>query len=49
VVSDLLIFSRSGPLGDQAWLGLAIWGLYFGGQVLICLGVSRALQTQAGA
>jgi len=49
VVSDLLIFSRSGPLGDQAWLGLAIWGLYFGGQVLICLGVSRVLQAQAEA
>ncbi len=47
VVSDLLIFSRSGVLAGQAWLGLAIWGLYFGGQVLICLGVSRTLDAQA--
>lgn len=49
VVSDLLIFSRSGVLAGQAWLGLAIWGLYFGGQVLICLGVTRALEPQAEA
>jgi hypothetical protein len=49
VVSDLLIFSRSGVLAGQAWLGLAIWGLYFGGQVLICLGVARVLEPQTEA
>lgn len=49
VVSDLLIFARTGPLTGQAWVGLAVWGLYFGGQVLICLGVARALEAQAEA
>lgn len=43
VVSDLLIFARAGPLVDAAWIGLAIWGLYFAGQTLICLGVTRSL------
>lgn len=43
VASDLLIFARSGPLHGAAWIGLAIWGLYFTGQVLVCLGVTRAL------
>ncbi len=49
VVSDLLIFARSGPLTGQAWVGLAVWGLYFGGQVLICLGVTRTLESQVEA
>lgn len=40
VASDLLIFARAGPLAHAAWIGLAIWGLYFAGQVLICVGVS---------
>jgi uncharacterized membrane protein YhhN len=39
VASDLLIFARGGPLAHAAWIGLAIWGLYFAGQVLICVGV----------
>lgn len=43
VGSDLLIFARAGPLHGAVWIGLAIWGLYFTGQVLICLGVTRAL------
>jgi len=43
VASDLLIFARSGPLADAAWIGLAIWGLYYLGQLLICLGVTGAL------
>ena len=43
VASDLLIFARAGPLQGAAWIGLAIWGLYFTGQVLVCLGVTRAL------
>lgn len=43
VVSDLLIFARAGPLAHAAWIGLAVWGLYFLGQTLICLGVTRTL------
>lgn len=43
VVSDLLIFGRMGPLPDNFIVGLAVWGLYFGGQLMICLGVTRTL------
>jgi uncharacterized membrane protein YhhN len=43
LVSDLLIFARSGPLHGAAWLGFAIWGLYFVGQAMICTGVVRTL------
>ncbi|MDB5422782.1 MAG: lysoplasmalogenase [Phenylobacterium sp.] len=43
LASDLLIFARMGPLAGAAWLGLAIWSLYFAGQVLIVLGVTRTL------
>lgn len=43
VVSDLLIFARAGALEHAAWIGLAIWGLYFLGQTLICIGVTRTL------
>lgn len=43
-VSDLLIFLRTGrPALDTLPVGLTVWGLYFGGQVLIALGVSRTL------
>lgn len=42
VVSDLLIFARVGPLAGQPWLGLAIWGLYFAGQALVCVSVAQA-------
>ena len=43
VVSDLLIFARSGPLAGQAWVGYGVWGLYYFGQLMICLGVVRTL------
>lgn len=43
VVSDLLIFARAGALEHAAWIGLAIWSLYFLGQTLICVGVTRTL------
>ncbi|MBU4435274.1 MAG: lysoplasmalogenase [Alphaproteobacteria bacterium] len=43
LVSDLLIFGRSGPLPDSFAVGLAIWGLYYFGQMLICVGVTQAL------
>ncbi|MFZ5718440.1 MAG: lysoplasmalogenase family protein [Pseudomonadota bacterium] len=40
VVSDLLIFLRTGrPALDIFPMGLAVWGLYFGGQALIATGV----------
>lgn len=41
--SDLLIFARGGPLGGLAWVSFAVWILYFGGQTLITLGVTRTL------
>ena len=43
VASDLLIFAREGALAGAAWIGLAIWGLYYFGQMLICVGVTGAL------
>lgn len=44
LVSDLLIFARMGPLTDSFETGLAVWGLYFAGQLMICLGVTGALE-----
>ncbi len=44
VLSDLLIFARLGPLPDNLTTGLAVWGLYYFGQMLICVGVAGALQ-----
>lgn len=46
VVSDLLIFGRLGPLPDNLVVGLAVWGLYYFGQMLICVGVAKALEPQ---
>lgn len=43
VVSDLFIFAREGPLKGVAWVGLAVWGLYYFGQLLICVGVTGRL------
>ncbi len=39
VVSDLLIFSRMGPLRASPLPDLLIWPLYYLGQLLICTGV----------
>jgi len=47
VVSDLLIFGRLGPLPDNLVTGLAVWGLYYFGQLLICVGVAANLPTTA--
>lgn len=43
VISDLLIFARLGPLAGRPWVGAAVWITYFGGQLLIVLGVTRTL------
>lgn len=48
VLSDLLIFARLGPLPDNLAVGLAVWGLYYFGQMLICVGVANRLQPRAG-
>lgn len=49
VVSDLLIFARLGPLPDNLATGLGVWGLYYFGQLLICLGVARELESRRPA
>lgn len=43
VVSDLLIFARMGPLSGSMLAGIAIWAFYYGGQMLITLGVTQGL------
>ena len=43
LASDLLIFARMGPLAGAFGVGLAIWLLYYVGQVLIMLGVTSVL------
>ena len=41
--SDLLIFLRTGrPMLDIPPTSVAVWGLYFAGQTLVTLGVTRA-------
>jgi uncharacterized membrane protein YhhN len=46
LASDLLIFARSGPLaGGGAWMGFAVWSLYFAGQALVATGVVRTLES----
>ena len=45
VVSDLLIFSRAGPLAGSFVPRLLVWPLYFAGQALIASGVVGALKT----
>lgn len=44
VVSDLLIFSRMGPLAASPLPGLLIWPAYFAGQALIAWGVVTGLE-----
>ena len=45
VVSDLLIFSRFGPLEGSVVPSLLIWPTYFAAQALIAWGVSQALSS----
>ena len=49
VVSDGLIVARMGPLADMFGTSLAVWLLYYIGQLLICVGVSRTLTRSLGA
>ena len=49
LASDLLIFARMGALEGAAWAGLAIWLLYYFGQFLITLGVTRVLSARGAA
>jgi uncharacterized membrane protein YhhN len=46
VVSDLLIFANETVLAGAEWTGFAVWALYFVGQLLIVLGVTRTLANQ---
>jgi uncharacterized membrane protein YhhN len=48
LASDLLIFARMDVLENAAWVGLAIWALYFGGQLLIVIGVTGTLAASQG-
>jgi len=43
--SDLLIFARMGALETAAWVSPAIWLLYYLGQLLIFVGVTRSLRS----
>ena len=43
VLSDLLIFARLGPPPSGLLVSLAVWGLYYFGQMMICVGVARTL------
>ncbi len=46
-VSDLLIFSRMGPLAQSPLPDLLIWPLYYFGQFLICVGVVGELRRRS--
>ncbi len=46
-LSDLLIFSRMGPLDHSALPDLLIWPLYYFGQFLICTGVVGELHRRS--
>jgi uncharacterized membrane protein YhhN len=45
-VSDLIIFARTGRFEGELFAGLAVWGLYYFGQLMICTGVSKVLTRQ---
>jgi uncharacterized membrane protein YhhN len=47
VASDLLIFSRAGPLAGSFVPTLLVWPLYFAGQALIASGVVETLSAAA--
>lgn len=43
LISDLLIFARTGPLEATFAVNVAVWHLYYIGQLMICVGVTGAL------
>jgi uncharacterized membrane protein YhhN len=47
LLSDLLIFARMGALEGTIWVSPAIWLLYYLGQLLIFLGVTRSLKDRS--
>ncbi|MBR0551514.1 lysoplasmalogenase family protein [Stakelama marina] len=46
VASDLLIFSRAGPVGETMLPTLLIWPLYFGGVALMTWGIAARLTAE---
>lgn len=44
VLSDLLIFAGMGPLAQSSLPHIAVWPVYYTGQLLVCLGVVRRLR-----
>ena len=46
LISDGLIVARMGPFADVVGISLAVWLLYYFGQLLICVGVSQTLARQ---
>ena len=49
ILSDWLIFSRMGPIGDNALADWLIWPLYYSGQLLIATGVIQTLRGELRA
>lgn len=49
ILSDWLIFSRMGPVGDNALADWLIWPLYYSGQLLIATGVIQTLRGELRA
>ncbi len=43
VISDLLIFARMGALAESGWVSYAIWYLYYGGVLMLAVGVVTTL------
>lgn len=44
VGANILLYVRFGPAPNAPGINLAIWTLYFGGQTLVCLGVTDTLK-----
>ncbi len=49
IVSDWLIFSRMGPIGENTLADWLIWPLYYSGQFLIATGVIQTLRGELRA
>jgi uncharacterized membrane protein YhhN len=43
VASDLLIFARMGELAEPGWASYAIWFLYYGGVLMMAIGMVQTL------